>query len=302
MTVGEKVAGVPRWRHRIQLPGGVVTPGSQDTLAQLPTLGVPDNLSGLTVLDVGCSDGFYSFESEKRGAARVLAVDNYSSVYIDNPSGFNVAHESLQSRVEFLKSDLFDLDAQQIGQFDVVLFLGVLYHLRHPLLALERLATLCRRQLIVETVIAAIPAGRRTQLAAALSGYEPPQHWMQFFPSEEVNHDPTTFWAPSFACAEAMLRSCGFCGVKTVSSTSNRGVFHGFSPAEGDDVERLIERVGPSLVAQAATEVLGRQIDAGSLAGALRAASIPDFGRIRQAAAELKAKDWHQRGRWQDSQ
>src|SRR5438874_13568446 len=108
MTVGEKVAAVPHWRHRIQLPGGVVTPGSQDTLAQLPTIGMPDSLTGLTVLDVGCSDGFYSFESEKRGAIRVLAVDNYSSVYIDNPTGFNVARESLDSRVDFLKSDLFD--------------------------------------------------------------------------------------------------------------------------------------------------------------------------------------------------
>ena len=181
-----------------------------------------------------------------------------------------------------------------------MLFLGVLYHLRHPLLALEHLATLCRKQLIVETEVASIPEGRRAQLAKALAGSPFPEHWMEFFPGGEINHDPTTFWAPSIPCAEAMLRSCGFCGVKTVSSANNRAVFHGFSPDVGNDVDQLIERAGASAVVPAATEVLGRAVEAANLATVLKRTSITEFGRIRQAALEIKAKQWHQHERWRN--
>lgn len=295
MSISEKVAAVPHWRHRIELPGGVVTPGTQDTLAQLPTIHLPASLAGQTVLDIGCSDGFFSFESEKRGAARVLSVDNYSSVFIDTPRGFNVAHESLQSKVEFLRSDLFALNPQQIGTFDVVLFLGVLYHLRHPLLALEHLANLCTTQLIMETEIAGQPEGRRDRLAQAIAGGFP-QHFMRFFPGGEIS-DPTTFWAPSIPCTVAMLQLCGFCGVQVASSSSTRAVFHGFSPAVGDDVERLIELAGARAVAPAATEVLGTSVTLDELPGVLKRTSIPEFGRIRQTALELKAKQWYQEGR-----
>jgi tRNA (mo5U34)-methyltransferase len=295
MSTSEIVATVPYWRHRIELPGGVVTPGTQDTLTQLPTIGLPNSLAGQTVLDIGCSDGFYSFESERRGASRVLAVDNYSSVYIDTPRGFNVARDSLQSKVEFLKSDLFALSPQQIGTFDVVLFLGVLYHLRHPLLALEHLATLCTTQLILETEIAGQPEGRRERLAQAIGGAFP-QYWMRFFPGGEIS-DPTTFWAPSIPCGVAMLQLCGFCGVKVVSSSSTRAVYHAFSPAVGDDVDRLIRLASAKAVASAASEVLSRTVRPDDLSVALKRTSIPEFGRIRQAALELKAKEWYQGGR-----
>src|SRR5438874_870007 len=118
------VTQVARWRHQIPLPGGIITPGSQATLEQVKGLGIPADLSGKAVLDIGCSDGFFSFECEKRGAARVLAVDNFSSVYIDTPSGFAAAHALLQSKVEFRQIDLFDLKPAEVGQFDLVLFLG----------------------------------------------------------------------------------------------------------------------------------------------------------------------------------
>jgi tRNA (mo5U34)-methyltransferase len=299
MTIAERIASVPLWRHRIVFPDGAITPGSQDTLAQLPTIALPADLSGQTVLDVGCSDGFYSFECEKRGAARVLAVDNYSSVYIDSPSGFRVAHEVLGSRVEFLESDLFDLDPARIGQFDLVLCLGVLYHLRHPLLGIERLAPLCRNQLILETGVAGGPVGRRAKLAAFLTGATPPRHWMQLYVNDEINADPTSYWAPSEPCAEEMMRLCGFCDVQTVSSKQQRGVFHGFSPAHGADVERLLSNHGGEIVAGAAMRVLGRSMAAGDVVPVLKAASIVQFAQIRQIAAEMRAKDWHRRGRWE---
>ena len=161
-------------------------------------------------------------------------------MYVDAPSGFNVARELLGSKVEFMQADLFDLDPALIGQFDIVLFLGVLYHLRHPLPALERIAAICRTQLIMETEVAEPPSGRRYHLFRALTGYRPPESWNEFYPGDEINHDPTTWWAPTTRCAEDMLRSCGFCGVKTVSNALRRGMFHGFSPREGKDVETLV--------------------------------------------------------------
>jgi tRNA (mo5U34)-methyltransferase len=295
-TISERIARVPRWRHQIELPGGVVTPGTQKTLAQLPTIGLPADLTGKSVIDIGCSDGFYSFECERRGASRVLAVDNFSSIYIDAPSGFHTAHEILSSRVEFLQSDLFDLDARVVGQFDLVLFLGVLYHLRHPLLGLERLVPLCNGQLIVETEVMQATT-RRARLAEAIGGKQAVPYVMRFLPIEDNILDPTSCWVPSEACTESMLKSCGFCDVSTFSSIHGRGVFHAFTPARGDDVSWLLRIVAPSVVARVASSVVGRSIEAASVAEVLRAVSIQEFGRIRQEAAELQAKEMRRSGR-----
>jgi tRNA (mo5U34)-methyltransferase len=264
----------------------------------------------MTVLDIGCSDGFYSFECERRGATRVLAVDDFSSVYIDSPSGFDVAREALGSRVEFVSSNLFELSAKEIGTFDLVLFLGVLYHLRHPLLGLERLASLCSRQIIVETEIAYPPIGLRSRLLRMLLGKSDfPRLCMQFFPSDEksspdaeFNYDPTTFWAPSVGCAEAMLRLCGFSDVRTVSVSGSRGVFHGFSPAYGADAQRALTTYGAEFVLDAARKVLANDtLDSQHLVPALSASTVEQFGWIKQLAAEARAKKWHHTTRWQQT-
>lgn len=298
MTLHEKITSVQRWRHQIPLPGGALTPGSQDTLAQLPTLHLPEDLSGLSVLDIGCSDGFYSFECEKRGAARVLAVDNFSSVYIDSPVGFHVAHEILRSKVEFLQADLFDLYPSKLGKLDIIFFLGVLYHLRHPLLALERLAALCKRQFIMETEVAEPPKGRIARLYSAITGYTPPQLWMEFYPSDEINRDPTTWWAPTITCAEAMLRSCGFCGVQTVSTAHRRAVFHAFVPSLAPDPDRLVDEYGEELLAETCSQMTGRSVGKSEVVPTLRALSVTAFGRLKQSLAEARAKHWHQVERW----
>jgi hypothetical protein len=225
----------------------------------------------------------------------VLAVDNFSSVYIDGPSGFQVAHDALSSRVEFLQSDLFDLDPRVVGQFDLVLFLGVLYHLRHPLLGLERLAPLCKGQLIVETEVMPRPEGRRARLTEMIGGNELPSYVMRFLPIEDNLRDPTSCWVPSESCTMSMLQSCGFCDVSTFSSIHGRGVFHGYTPARGDDIERLLRMVDAGIVARTATAVLGRAIDRTDVPAALRSVGVQEFGRIRQEAAELQAKEWSHR-------
>ena len=220
MEASSDAEPVARWRHRIRLPDGSITPGTQDTDALLAASGLPQDLSGLSVLDIGCSDGFYSFECERRGAAHVLAVDNFSSVFIDRADGFFRAKQLLDSNVDFLAGDLFDLRPAELGRFDVVLFLGVLYHLRHPLLGLDRVADLCAPGglVILESEIGEIDA-------------DVAEPFMQFVEDGSINHDPTNWWIPSIQCVAALMRSSGLERVDLVWHPGGRALFHGFAPA-----------------------------------------------------------------------
>ncbi len=208
-----------RWYHTIDLGGGVVTKGIDDSAARLERLQLPASLAGMTVLDVGAWDGYFSFEAERRGAARVLATDSYSwrGDGWGTKAGFELARATLGSRVEDAEIDVMDLSPDRVGRFDVVLFLGVLYHLRHPLLALERLASVTTQLLILETVVDMIGAG----LPAAA-----------FYPGRELNHDPTNWWAPNAEALVGMLESAGFSRAEVVTPLPRapyraaRAVFH----------------------------------------------------------------------------
>lgn len=208
-----------RWYHTIDLGGGIVTPGADDTPQRLARIGLPQSLEGQTVLDIGAWDGFFSFECERRGAARVVAADDYSwhGSGWGTKQGFQLAREALGSRVEDVDIDVMDLSPERVGTFDVVLFLGVLYHLRHPLLALERVASVTRGLLIVETVV-------------DLVGYRRPA--MAFYEGRELNDDPTNWWGPNVPAVCAMLRSIGFQAVSTptplrsAAYRSLRAVYH----------------------------------------------------------------------------
>jgi tRNA (mo5U34)-methyltransferase len=198
-------AAAIRWYHTIDL-GGVVTSGIDDTPQRLARVQLPGSLKGLTVLDIGAWDGFFSFECERRGAARVVATDYYSwhGGGWGTKAGFNLARQALGSRVEDVDIDVMDLSPARVGIFDVVLFLGVLYHLRHPFLALERIAPLAGRQLIVETVVDMVGVDRPA---------------MAFYPSRELNDDPTNWWGPNIPAMHGMLECVGFDRVKTVTRT-----------------------------------------------------------------------------------
>lgn len=126
------------WYHRIELPGGIVTPGGNDSPFCLSRLRLPASLAGKTVLDIGAWDGFYSFEAANRGAARVLATDSYSWLGRWGQHEFCLARTALglEKRVEDRYIDVMELSPAALGEtFDVVLFLGVLYHLKDPLAA-----------------------------------------------------------------------------------------------------------------------------------------------------------------------
>jgi tRNA (mo5U34)-methyltransferase len=202
-TLNREVEAI-RWYHTIDLGGGVVTKGVDDTPVRLARLELPASLAGMTVLDVGAWDGFFSFEAERRGATRVVAADFYSwhGGGWGSKAGFELARRTFGSKVEDVDIDVMDLSPERIGQFDVVFFLGVLYHLRHPLLALERIASVTRRLLILETVV-------------DMAGFGRPA--MAFYPGRELNNDPTNWWAPNVPALHAMLKSVGFADVRTVT-------------------------------------------------------------------------------------
>jgi tRNA (mo5U34)-methyltransferase len=197
-----------RWYHTIDLGNGVTTKGVDDTPQRLARVQLPSSLAGLSVLDIGAWDGFFSFECERRGAARVVAADFYSwhGSGWGTKAGFTLAREVLGSRVEDVDIDVMDLTPERIGTFDLVLFLGVLYHLRHPFLALERVGSVTGARLILETVVDMV-------------GF--PRAAMAFYPGRELNKDPTNWWGPNVAAVCGMLESLGFEEVRTVTPMPN---------------------------------------------------------------------------------
>jgi tRNA (mo5U34)-methyltransferase len=124
-------------------------------------------------------------------------------------AGFRCAHRAFGSKVEAMDLDVLDHTPERLGTFDVVLFLGVLYHMRHPLLALERVASVTRERLILETHVETL--GVRRPLAA-------------FYPGAELDGDDSNWWGPNVSAVEAMLRAAGFGRVERVHPSSRAGV------------------------------------------------------------------------------
>ena len=197
-----------RWFHSIDLGHGVVTRGVDATQSErLARLRLPEDLSGRSVLDIGAWDGFFSFEAERRQAARVVATDYFAWHGTGWGTGqgkaaFELARTALESRVEDIDIDVLELSQERVGSFDVVLFLGVLYHLPNPLLALERVASVTSGLLILETVVDMV--GLRRPAAA-------------FYPDRELNNDPTNWWGPNHAAVAGMLRSVGFARIEVIT-------------------------------------------------------------------------------------
>ncbi len=227
-----------RWYHTIDLGGGVVTKGVDDSPLRLARLGWPSSFAGLTVLDIGAWDGFFSFEAERRGAARVVAADYFSwhGPGWGSKAGFELARQALGSKVEDVDIDVMDLSPERVGQFDVVFFLGVLYHLRHPLLALERIASVTRQRLFLETVVDMVGIARPA---------------MAFYRGRELNNDPTNWWAPNVPALHAMLQDVGFTDVRTVT------------PEPGPSLPRCPRRVASA----AGEELADRSVPAGQGGG-----------------------------------
>jgi len=212
-----RIASIPHWHHQIEVAPGIVTPGVSNTAQRLAWYQFPEDLSGKRVLDIGCYEGFFTFECERRGA-EVVAID---VLPLGPQSGFSLAHELLGSRAAFYQTSIYDLTPERFGTFDLVLCLGVIYHLRHPLLGLERAHSVCRDQFIVETQICdkyfINAQGHPVDLAAAAPDLAR-LPIAQFYPGDELNHDPSNWWSPNLAALQGMLRSSGFVPDKVIEN------------------------------------------------------------------------------------
>ena len=123
------------WFQEIDLGDGLVTPGwSKPKVEKLPYYGLPEDMSGMRVLDIGCAEGFFSFEAERRGAAEVVAIDAWPG----SIRRFHICRIALGSKVTVHETSVYDLDPRSFGTFDLVMYFGVLYHLRHPLFRCRR--------------------------------------------------------------------------------------------------------------------------------------------------------------------
>jgi tRNA (mo5U34)-methyltransferase len=171
------------------------------------------SVRGKSVLDIGAWDGWFSFEAERLGARRVLATDHFcwSGAGRGMKDGFDYVHRHLKSRVESKDVDVFELDPGKLGKFDVVLFLGVLYHLTDPFGGLRKAAEMCGEYLVVET-------------HTAMNEVKEPV--MRYYLGAELQNDPTNFWGPNALCVEAMLKELGFTRLETQFYQTTRFIVH----------------------------------------------------------------------------
>lgn len=202
-----------RWWHEIELAPGIVTPGDDSNRKKLPILeeiGLPSDVGGLRALDIGCSDGFFSFDLEKRGA-EVVAMDFVPEDYI----GLSVAGKILGSSVSYRMDNVYNLDPGSYGYFDIVFFLGVLYHLRKPLAALDAIRSVMKpgAQLFVATFMidehVMLPDGSVTTLQELNPVLTDIPLW-QAYPGDVLNGDFTNCSAPNMTALKVALEEAQF--------------------------------------------------------------------------------------------
>lgn len=205
--VRERIATVPHWYHPIEIRPGIITPGANEARMVLDALELPADCRGMRALDLGTRDGFFAFELERRGA-EVVAVDYMART----ESGFDVAAELLGSRVTYLQRNLYELTVAELGTFDLVLFLGLLYHLPDPLGALRVVRNLTGRRMVLETLV--------LDFGDAMN--EVPL--MRFFAGSSWAGDPTNYWGPNVRCVDEMLGETEFASRRVVR-IGNRCIF-----------------------------------------------------------------------------
>lgn len=213
-SVVQEIAELGPWFHNLHLPGGIQT-APNHSLGDFPANkfakirpSLPSDLSGWSVLDVGCNAGFYSFELARRGA-RVTAID-MDSHYL-RQAYWAAEQLGLQDRIQFRQGQVYDVAASDT-QYDLVWFMGVFYHLRYPLLALDLLARRTRRLMMFQTMTYPDDAPCEVPEDFGLSqrAIICQQGWPNMgFIEHRLAQDPTNWWVANTSCVEAMLRSSG---------------------------------------------------------------------------------------------
>jgi tRNA (mo5U34)-methyltransferase len=193
-----------QWWHPFTFPNGVKARGTkgggsseycEELVRAEAQCAFKYSVEGKTVLDVGAANGYFSAEAVRRGATKVVALDTWEFGGVEN---FELVRRYTPN-IHMINRDVMDLRSNPIGKFDYVIFLGVLYHLRHPLYVLETLFDITIQHLVVETHI-------------DLVDYHRPA--MVFYPGAELNRDPSNWWGPNVQCVIDMLKTAGFSRVE----------------------------------------------------------------------------------------
>ena len=213
-SIKERIQSLGDWFHNLNLRGVQTAP--HHFLGDYPAIkwnrfshAIPEDLRGKSVLDIGCNAGFYSLAMKRRGADRVVGIDS-DPLYLQQAQ-FAAEVEGVE--IDFRQLSVYELpDLHE--QFDVVLFLGVLYHLRYPLLALD----IIRRQVVKDIFIVQSMLRGSSDIEPLAQDYpfeethifDRPSFPRMYFIEKRYAHDPTNWWIPNEPCLEAMLRSSGF--------------------------------------------------------------------------------------------
>jgi len=212
--IRERAEALGDWFHNIDLDGVQTAPNH--FLGDYPNIkfkmfghALPEDLAGRTVLDIGCNAGFYSIEMKRRGADRVVGID-FDDRYLDQA---RFAAEVKGQDIEFRKLSVYDV-AELGEKFDIVIFMGVLYHLRHPLLALDLIHDHVAGDLLIYQ---SMQRGSSDDYPIQADydffqqdHFSDPAYPKLHFIEHEYAGDWTNWWAPNAACSAAMLRSAGF--------------------------------------------------------------------------------------------
>ena len=215
MSTQEEVQMLAPWFHNIHLPDGTQT-APNHFLGNFPAFkweniknSVPNDLTGWKVLDIGCNAGFYSIELAKRGA-EVTAID-LDDHYLKQAK-WTAEKFSLDDRINFKQMQVYDF-AHTDEQFDLVWFMGVFYHLRYPLLALDILSQKTKKIMVFQTL--SLPGTKEMEVPDDVEFNKREIMKSEAWPSmafieNKLAGDPTNWWAPNHQGIISMLRSCGF--------------------------------------------------------------------------------------------
>lgn len=207
-----QIADLGEWFHNLDLHGVQTAP--HHFLGDFPNIkwrwisqSIPEDLTGARVLDIGCNGGFYSIQMKQRGAEYVLGID-VDDRYLEQAE---FAAKTLGLQIDLRKLSIYDVDKIP-GEFDYVIFMGVFYHLRYPLFALDKIIKKMRGKLIFQTMIRGseeVQAWEKDYSFWTKDIFANPSFPAMYFIEHSYSHDYTNWWIPNRAAVEAMLRSSG---------------------------------------------------------------------------------------------
>lgn len=209
----QELVDTKEWYHKIQLRKNVVTKGSCPIDARAYNL--PNDLTGKRCLDVGAWDGYWSFQCLKRGAKQVVAIDDFSDLCGTMKTrkdweNFDICKSVLgynDQQCERIEMDVEN--AKSLGKFDIVLFFGVIYHLRHPVYVLDLLSKMCN-EIYIESAICDNCSGMVGAKGECLKGYNQ-ECIMRYYPTGDLyGGNPTNFFVPTLYCLNKLVQSNGF--------------------------------------------------------------------------------------------